>query len=267
MKQPLVAPIWNRMPRDLESRLRRCLDGAVNRSGEPVCVFFRADDIGVPGASFRQMMQIFAARRAPLNLALVPAWLTRPRWQVLQPTGRTRGNQWCWHQHGWRHANHESVGKKQEFGPSRSLQGLAQDLKRGRQRLEEITGREFYPVFTPPWNRCDSRTLDLVTRHGYLGVSRSRGSRPAVPANVADIPVSVDLHTRRETDPAAGWTALLAELSAALAGRCCGIMIHHQRMNPAATGFLDLFLKILTGCKDLRLVHFRELIDERLIIS
>jgi hypothetical protein len=229
-----------------------------------VHVFFRADDIGVPGANFRQMMAVFAARQAPLNLALVPAWLTRARWRALQPADRGDDSLWCWHQHGWRHANHEAAGKKQEFGPCRSLRHLRADLVRGRQRLEGILGREFYPVFTPPWNRCDPRTLDLIAGLGYRGVSRSRGSRPAAPAAIADLPVNVDLHTRRETHPGAGWAELLAELGRALAGRYCGIMIHHQRMNPAAAGFLDLLLDTLGRCRNLRLVHFRELIEKRL---
>jgi hypothetical protein len=227
-----------------------------------VTVFFRADDIGVPGAGFDRLMQIFATRRTPLNLALVPAWLTRVRWQAVLSSSRGALGLWCWHQHGWRHANHESEGKKQEFGPARTPAGLEKDLVRGRQRLEEIVGRDFFPLFTPPWNRCDARSLELLVRYGYLGVSRSRGSCPPVPAGLTDISVNVDLHTRRETAPGAGWTALLSELTAALEGGCCGIMIHHQRMNTAAARFLDRLLELMPAYKDIRLANFRELVDE-----
>ena len=115
MKQMQVASLWQQVPHDLDARLRHCLDEAVERADGPVTVFFRADDIGVPGAGFDRLMQLFATRRVPLNLALVPAWLTRVRWQAVLSSSRGAPGLWCWHQHGWRHANHESEGKKQEL--------------------------------------------------------------------------------------------------------------------------------------------------------
>jgi hypothetical protein len=121
-------------------------------------------------------------------------------------------------------------------------------------------GRDFYPVFTPPWNRCGLSTLILLKELGYHAVSRSIGSQPSTPDQLPDFQVNVDLHTRKEQFPSAGWDGLFDDLKGALLSGFCGIMIHHQRMNEAAFAFLEVLLETFSGCKDLILVNFGDLI-------
>jgi len=120
-------------------------------------------------------------------------------------------------------------------------------------------GAEFYPVFTPPWNRCSLNTLQLLQDLGYAAVSRSRGSRPKAPKGLDDHCVNIDLHTRKECDPASGWKNLLNELQQGLSSGSCGIMIHHQRMNDAAFDFLEVLLKTTVSHQAFQLIHFRHL--------
>ena len=49
-------------------------------------------------------MELFSQFRVPLNLAVVPAWLTRIRWQNIMSAGKFVDELWCWHQHGRRGA-------------------------------------------------------------------------------------------------------------------------------------------------------------------
>ena len=252
---PGVSPLWLAPQPDAGARIKRLIE-AVER---PLEVFFRADDVGVPSASFARLADLFRRHRTPLCLAVVPSWLTRPRRRLLlETTGRDR-SLWCWHQHGWRHMNHAGGGKKQEFGPERTRQALRQDLTRGRRRLEEELGENFVPVFTPPWNRCDGKTLELLSELGYHAVSRSANSRPPARDGLPDFQVNVDLHTRPEADPESGWQRLWAELERARGGGRLGIMIHHQRMNEAAFDFLQLLLEAFGRNRRLRLVHFGHL--------
>ena len=223
-------------------------------------VFFRADDVGVPGAQFTRLMHTFTSRQVPIDLAVVPAWLTRTRWQALQPPAGA-DPLLCWHQHGWRHANHEVQGKKQEFGPHRSAAALRRDILLGRQRLEEILGAGFTPVFTPPWNRCSHTALESLREFGYHAVSRSQGAAPPPLPGLPDYPVNVDLHTRREPDPLVDWPNLLLELIRGIAGGACGVMLHHQRMNDNAFGFLEALLDLFKGQKGIHLVNFKDRID------
>ncbi|MFH1090110.1 MAG: polysaccharide deacetylase, partial [Pseudomonadota bacterium] len=159
------------------------------------------------------------------------------------------------------HISHEGPKKKQEFGPSRSKSEQKSDLERGRRRLESILGRHFFPVFTPPWNRCDADTLELLDELGYHAVSRSWGSRPPAPLGLLEFSVTVDLHTRKESDPAEAWEFLFDELFFSLRGGRCGIMIHHQRMNRAAFDFLEILLPALQKSERVCLVNFKHLVE------
>jgi peptidoglycan/xylan/chitin deacetylase (PgdA/CDA1 family) len=255
-----ISSIWHRLPPDIVAKIERCVAAGCERqsySGDAT-IFFRADDIAVPGQQFAHLLDLFSQYRVPLCLAVVPAWLTRPRWLALKQVAKNTASLWCWHQHGWRHVNHEVEGKKQEFGPLRSRDDLEHDIDCGRQRLERVLGKSFYPVFTPPWNRCDPKALDVLEDLGYAAISRSRGSRPPTSSGLPCFYVNVDLHTRKEKAPVAGWHNLFDELQLAIASKHCGIMIHHQRMNQAAFEFLNILLGILVKHKKLNLVHFKE---------
>jgi len=255
-----ISTIWHGLPSDIVSKVERCVAAGCakkSHSGD-IYIFFRADDIAVPGQQFAHLLEVFSQNRVPLCLAVVPAWLTRQRWRALKNVAQKTASRWCWHQHGWRHINHEIEGKKQEFGPARSRADLEHDIRRGRQRLENLLGKSFHPVFTPPWNRCDQKTLDLLKEMDYAAISRSRGSKPPPPTGLLNFDVNVDLHTRKEKRPGVGWDNLFTDLQQAIGSGRCGIMIHHQRMNKAAFDFLDILLQALKRQKTLQLVHFKE---------
>jgi len=258
----MPSKIWTRMPDDLMKRTLRCIDAACDRlaAGQAGYIFLRADDVAVPGSQFSRLLDLFFHQRAPLCLAVVPAWLTRVRWQQINEFKQDMAHLLCWHQHGWRHINHQTAGKKQEFGPNRSQFEIENDIIRGKQRLKGIMGRRFYPVFTPPWNRCDCRTLKVIHRHEFAAVSRTFASDVPSPEGLTNFFVNVDLHTRKETNCVTGWSNLFEELRMAISSGCCGIMIHHQRMNDAAFLFLEILLRAIKARKRLRLAHFRDLI-------
>jgi len=100
-------------------------------------------------------------------------------------------------------------------------------------------------VFTPPWNRCDARTMDSLTRLGFAGVSRFFNARPPAPEGLATLDVHVDLHTRKHGDGQSRWKPIIAETGHFLAQGRCGIMIHHRRMDEDDFGFLEMLLGAL----------------------
>ena len=242
--KPNIAVLWRRLPSDIDTRIADCIQTGYKRANgkDAGYVFFRADDVAVPGRQFARMMALFAAYDVPLSLAVVPAALTRPRWQYLNGFEKMNPGRWCWHQHGWRHINHETEGKK---------------------RLERIMGDHFYPVFTPPWNRCSRIALELLKKFGYAAVSRSHGSKTPLPGGLLDYYVNVDLHTRKETWPVEGWKNLFAELEQAFTQKHCGIMLHHRMMNDAAFVFLEILLNKLVENPYLWLVHFKDLAEKQ----
>ena len=172
-------------------------------------------------------------------LAAVPAWLRADRWHELQRMSRGSAL-FTWGQHGWRHANHEPCGKKCEFGPARLPKHKHLDLLKGRDRLAAIMGKDFTPIFTPPWNRMDQDSLELLPKLGFRGVSADTKLRPRsayVRDSMAFLPVHVDLHTRQENTPQEALRGILQDFSNALPLGECGVMLHHQRMNPRPSCF------------------------------
>lgn len=223
----------------IQDRLSAAVDRTQNT--RPIPVLFRADDIGVLSSNFLRLLDLFRLHRMPLCLAVVPTWLTHARWSAIKDHVDTDSTQWCWHQHGWSHTNHQRSGKKAEFGQARSKNSLAHDLTRGRDRLLAIGGTDFSPFFTPPWNRCSDATLQILTELGFRGISRSRGEQVGK-TSLEDFFINVDLHTRKEPDGRSALEALCAELRQAVDNHYVSIMIHHQMMNDRAFDLLDLLL-------------------------
>ncbi len=234
--------------------------GCQNSANRPL-VFFRADDIGIPSRQFQQLIACFQKHRLPLCLATVPAWLTEQRLQELLGLTGANSSQWCWHQHGRVHRNFEKIGKKQEFGPSRSKDDIQASLGKGRDRLEQFLGDDFLPVFTPPWNRCSEATIQSLVDLDFKAVSRSKGALPETIRKLPDYQVNVDLHTRKEITPQLAMDNLLMEIEEGIGSGLCGIMIHHQRMNSTALALLDILLGMIEGNRHLIPVHFGDLLD------
>lgn len=252
----MISALYQKLPKNSDKLLRNAVaKGLANGTGSAQ-IFFRADDIGVPGEQFSKLIQSFTANKLPLCLAVVPTWLTENRLATLQQDTVKGSSQWCWHQHGWRHRNHETQGKKQEFGSARSPATQVADLRKGKNRLEQILGDEFSLYFTPPWNRCSSDTLEGLQTLGFNAVSRSQNAKPPAPKNFPDIQVNIDLHTRKETNSKKCMQDLLTEISLGIASGTGGIMIHHQRMNHAAFDFLALLLQIIASNPKLDSTHF-----------
>jgi len=245
--------------------LDRLIEGAVTRGCrrhrqlQPIELFFRADDIGVPSLLFSRMIELFQHYHMPLCLAIVPSWLTEKRYAGLRAITGNDDTFWCWHQHGRRHRNFEPEGKKQEFGPARSKMTIQTELQHGLDRLHHFLQESFSPFFTPPWNRCSLETAEVLKALGFKGISRSTGARPDLSRFLPDFQINVDLHTRKEPTAAESLENLLREVEDGLASGRCGIMIHHQRMNDHAFLLLDLLMGHFARRPEIAAVTFEDL--------
>ena len=240
------APLWHAPAPGWREALREAVETGCN--GHHCSAFFRADDIGAGGRSFEALCDLFRRHRAPVGMAVVPAWLSGTRIEQLFRTAPADEPLWGWHQHGWRHINWQRTGKKAEFGEQRPLEKQWNDIESGRKKMEEIFGERASPVFTPPWNRLSAATVKILLQMNFRGVSllgpMPRGVRS--PAAFRNLRIQVDLHTRRSRDPETDYPALLAELTAGLRRReTLGIMIHHQRMTLFSFEFLDELVRLL----------------------
>ena len=133
-------------------------------------IFFRDDDADRDLPQLGRLLRVFEDHGVPLNCAVIPATLTEECASLL-----TRRGAWLdLHQHGWQHANHETSGRKCEFGRSRSFAQQFDDISRGKARLDMLLGARWSPVFTPPWNRCTTDTYRALASLGFRAISQDR---------------------------------------------------------------------------------------------
>ncbi len=259
----MISSIYNSFENHLPTETGDAVKSIIEKhmlSKEKITIFFRADDIGVPSKNYSRMMELFIKYRTPLCLAVVPCWMTKQRWKIMENFESQGKNLFCWHIHGYRHVNHEIRGKKFEFGESRSSKEVFSDLSRGYKRLQSIIGKNLTPIFTPPWNRCSLETMQILQKLGIQGISRSHGVKPLPPRGFKDFPIHVDLHTRKEKDAQQGWQNLLRQFDKAAGFKTCGIMIHHMRMNSQAFIFLEFLLKLFSEYNQIKIVTYKNLL-------
>jgi hypothetical protein len=226
---------------------------ALAAAPRPVSLFFRDDDVGWRHDRLRPLLDVFAERMLPLDLAVIPAALDA----ALAAELTSRGSSIGLHQHGFAHLNHEHAGRKSEFGPSRGKALQRRDIQDGAERLARLLGPRLDPIFTPPWNRCARATGECLLELGFHALSRESEAEPLDLPGLQEVPVHVD------------WVRLAPpELGARLAGAIrrggpVGLMFHHAEMDAADRRRAAALLTLLAGhaCAEPR--PMRELMGER----
>ena len=196
------------------------VEEAVDAAREPVRVFFRDDDAGWGDARLLALLDVFAARGLPVELAVIPLELDAGlAGELLARPGVGL------HQHGLAHTNHEREGRMCEFGPSRGLEAQRRDIETGRDRLTDLLGNRVDSIFTPPWNRCTPDTGSALAELGFRVLSRESQAEPLRVPGLFELPIQID------------WVRFSPlELGARIAraiqsGGPVGLMFHHAVMD------------------------------------
>jgi peptidoglycan/xylan/chitin deacetylase (PgdA/CDA1 family) len=216
---------------------------ALDSDHGPVDLFFRDDDVGWDDEGLWALLDLFAERLLPVDLAVIPRALTDRSARELMARAESGGI--TFHQHGFAHANHEPVGRKCEFGPSRAPWLQRRDIAEGRARLEHQLGPSLDPIFTPPWNRCTEATGGCLVELGFMVLSReARAPALGIPG-LFELPVRIDwfAHRKRVLLSRTEFGELVA--TAIKGSGPIGLMFHHAAMDrvhrAAAAELLSLF--------------------------
>ena len=247
-----LSPTWIRT---LQNGLERL---SLTRSVIPL--FLRDDDIDEDEESLRHLLDITLSRTVPMNLQIIPKTLTEGGIRVLKDFNRVNPDLVSLNQHGWSHRNHEREGRKCEFGPSRNFQEQLEDISRGKTILETIFPMRFFPVFTPPWNRCTSDTFQALDALGFHILSKDRGRQPITDFAFTEISTSLDLFTWKggaEMKNPEDIVRLLLDQFEELP--VIGILLHHKVMNTESFGFLDQLLCELNRWPNIAFYTFQTL--------
>lgn len=223
------------------------VQAALDAAARPVPLFFRDDDAGWRHDRMWPLLDLFAERALPLDVAVIPAALERGPAAELASRAAVPGARLGLHQHGFAHINHEPDGRKLEFGPSRSRVAQRRDIEAGADRLAQLLGQRLDPIFTPPWNRCTADTGSCLLELGFHVLSREARAAPLDLAGVRELSVHVDWFAHRH-----GARLTPTELGERLAGALrsdgpVGVMFHHAEMNGTERSRADDLLALLAG--------------------
>jgi hypothetical protein len=215
---------------------------ALDEAPSPVLFFFRDDDVGVADEKLYRLLDLFAMYRVPVDLAVIPDALEARLAERLLARRLGSPDLLGLHQHGLRHANHETNGRKCEFGASRTAAQQLADIAAGRNRLVSLLADKLDPFFTPPWNRCSQATADALARLGFAALSRDAGAAPLDLHGLAEVAVNADWMLAGTAD-----APKLAERIAGsvAAGARVGVMLHHAVMSEEQLQALEHLLDIL----------------------
>lgn len=221
--------------------VRRSLDAAP----APVAFFFRDDDAGWNDDRLFELLNIFAARNLPIDLAVIPQAITKITYRKIYQRVEADGERIGIHQHGFAHKNHEPEGRKCEFGLARSdvLQQL--DITSGKHILSELFGPFLQPIFTPPWNRCVARTGECLIRIGFKILSRDHTAERFNFSGLRELPVRVDWFAKQK-----GERLSLNKLGSLIAHAISeaapvGLMLHHALMDEFEQKYVGELLSLL----------------------
>jgi Uncharacterized protein conserved in bacteria (DUF2334) len=205
----------------------KSISDVLDSAEQPVRLFFRNDDAGWANDRLFALLDKFAQSGMPIDLAVIPEALDQAladellsRQQAQQLIGL--------HQHGYSHTNHEPIGRKCEFGSSRSKNQQKTDIAKGQKRLRETLGSVLDPFFTPPWNRCTRDTVACLEELDFRLLSRDLTASELESATLQQRPVHIN------------WSRMLdiplSELGLAIANNLksnelTGIMLHHADMD------------------------------------
>ncbi len=220
---------------------------ALDQSDTKIDFFFRDDDVGWANDEFRALLACFRRHSAPLDIAVIPSVLTAEFAGEICAMRDDAPALVGIHQHGFSHTNHEVVGRKCEFGTSRTYDDQFRDIQLGKMRLETMLGFALDPIFTPPWNRCTDITAACLTELGFRVLSRDSSAASLALSDLQELPVSIDWFAKRHGDRLSFQALGTLMARTVKETKRVGIMLHHERMNAEERDPLgDLLLLLST---------------------
>ncbi len=239
-----------------ETVLRPRLE-TLQAKGKTVSVFLRNDDGDKDEDTLRQLLDSTLSRQIPLHIAVIPGTLTHAGVRLLRDVKHAQPELLELGQHGFQHLNHETEGRKCEFGASRTFEQQLEDISKGKKILEETLLDYFAPIFTPPWNRCTKDTLKIVEQLGFSGFSRDNSNPLATGYKFQEVSTTLDFFTWKDGAKLKEPKELTEELIKQLnAHRPIGLLLHHKVMDVRAFAFLD---ELLAELKRYPIIEFHTL--------
>jgi hypothetical protein len=238
------------------------LGRTLDASPRSVEFFFRDDDAGWDDERLFALLDLFARHALALDVAAIPCMMTPALAAQLRARINDAPDRVAIHQHGFAHLNHETEGRKCEFGGARPADLQQQDIVLGRRLLAELHGLPLGDIFTPPWNRCTVATGEALRATGLRVLSRDATAKPLNVAGLYELPVTIDWFAQRK-GVRLSFDEVGAQLArAAVSAAPVGVMLHHALMDEEEMRRADELLRMLAAHANARCRLMRALVPE-----
>jgi len=204
---------------------------ALDESDTPINLFFRDDDVGWAHDEFRALLACFRGQSLPLDLAVIPTALSAEFAEEIRAAHDEAPALVGIHQHGFSHTNHEVLGRKCEFGVSRTQEEQYWDIQLGKMKLDAMFGFAFDPIFTPPWNRCTEITGECLKELGFRVLSRDATAPSLGLSGLKELPTSIDWFAKKNGERLSFQSLGMLIADTVKQKQHIGIMLHHELMN------------------------------------
>lgn len=222
---------------------------ALEKDDKPIQIFFRDDDAGIGNSRLFRLLDLFAGRDFPLDIAVIPKKIAANAANGIAAMINAHPKLFAIHQHGFAHINHETMQRKCEFGLARNKDLQMKDIAKGKLILCDLFGDLSQPIFTPPWNRCTSETCEALTELGFKVLSREDEAKPLKSSGLVEIPISFNWFAKYK-----GISLSRVQVGKLLAHsintrKRVGIMLHHAAMGKTELKFLSDLLELFSQFK------------------
>jgi len=129
--------------------------------------WIRDDDASKDGPKLAKLISISKKFSVPISIAVIPFLIEKSLIKTLNSNDLISVLQ-----HGFKHKNYEPDGeKKSEFGKSREINHMIDDIIQGSKLVAESFEKSYEPIFVPPWNRMSHLLLPHIQSIGLAAVS------------------------------------------------------------------------------------------------
>ena len=197
-------------------------------------IWWRDDDVSHPTSKLDWMLKTIDSLEFKPLLAAIPNLSSRELAKALETCGLPIAV------HGLSHLNYEPAdSRKSEFGLSRKLYDVKQDLIQAKTKLSNIFGDSVVDCFVPPWNRFREDIIPYLPELGFSGFSSfGRKSSKAHESNLKWFNTHVDVIDWRNTRHFIGRNAIISQITDNLrhqrtrsgTSEPVGILTHHLNM-------------------------------------
>lgn len=220
-----------------------------------VTIFFRDDDVDKKSKKLVQLIDLFIKHLIPINLAVIPATVTRETVEYLLDTKSKFPDLINIHQHGFQHINYGN-DKEYEFGEKRSYEQQYQDISRGKDLMNTYFGDSWDKIFTPPHHGFDQNTLRVLNELDFKYISFGTKSFVDQNCSLKTLPVNVDFIDWHSAAMLKSGRLVENEIKlVAKKNKLIGVVLHHEYFKEADFKVIENVLvklksnKKITFCK------------------